>query len=74
MFLDQDNLRPVIIAMALYITIATLVPRFVKKPSGFQPLDELVMTLIAQKNSLMSGTILIGLIVFATNYIEHEFM
>lgn len=24
--LDQENLRPVIISMALYITIATLVP------------------------------------------------
>ena len=60
--------------MALYITIATLVPRFVKKSTGFEPLDDLVMTLIAQKNSLMSGTILVGLIVLATNYIEDEFM
>jgi len=74
MFLDQDNLRPVIIAMALYIAIANLLPRIVKKPTGFQPLDELVMTIISQKDSLMSGTILIGIIVLATNYIEDEFM
>jgi hypothetical protein len=74
MFLDQENLRPVIIAMAVYLTIATLVPRVVKKPTGIQPVDDVVMTLIAQKGSLMSGTIIIGLVVLATNYIEDEFM
>ena len=74
MFLDQESLRPVIIAMAVYLTIATVVPRVVKKPTGIQPIDELVMTLIAQKGSLMSGTIIIGLVVLATNYIEDEFM
>ena len=70
--LDQETLRPVIIAMALYITISVLVPRIVKKPTGIQAIDDLVMTTIAQKDSLMSGTILIGLIVFATNYIQDE--
>ena len=74
MFLDQENLRPVIIAMAVYLAIATLIPRVVKKPTGIQPVDDVVMTLIAQKGSLMSGTIIIGLVVLATNYIEDEFM
>jgi hypothetical protein len=71
--LDQESLRPVIIAMALYITISTLLPRIVKKPTGVQVIDDLVMTAIAQKDSLMSGTVLIGLIVLATNYIQDEF-
>jgi hypothetical protein len=74
MFLDQENLRPVIIAMAVYLAIATLIPRVVKKPTGIQPVDDIIMTLIAQKGSLMSGTIIIGLVVLATNYIEDEFM
>jgi hypothetical protein len=73
MMLDQESLRPVIIAMALYITISTLLPRIVKKPTGVQVIDDLVMTAIAQKDSLMSGTVLIGLIVLATNYIQDEF-
>jgi hypothetical protein len=73
MMLDQESLRPVIIAMALYITISILLPRIVKKPMGIQVIDDLVMTTIAQKDSLMSGTILIGLIVLATNYIQDEF-
>ena len=68
--LDQDSLRPVIIAMALYIAISIIIPRVVKKPTGIQPIDDLVMTIIAQKDSLMSGTILIGLIILGTNYIE----
>ena len=74
MMLDQDNLRPVIIAMALYITILTIVPRIIKKPTGIQVVDDLVMTMIAQKGSMMSGTILVGLIVLATNYIQDELL
>jgi hypothetical protein len=72
--LDQETLRPVIIAMALYITLATLVPKIVTKPTGIQVIDDLVMTLIAQKSSMMSGTILIGLIVLATHYIQEKLL
>jgi hypothetical protein len=71
--LDQESLRPVIIAMALYITINILIPRIVKQPVGIQVIDDLVMKIIAEKDSMMSGTILIGLIVLATNYIQDEF-
>ena len=71
--LDQASLRPVIIAMALYIAVNMLLPRIITKPTGVQPVDELVMTSIAQRDSLMSGTILIGLIVLGTNYIQDEF-
>ena len=72
MMLDQESLRPVIIAMALYITINILVPRIVTKPSGIQVVDDLIMKIIAEKDSMMSGTILICLIVLATNYIQDE--
>lgn len=74
MMLDQDTLRPVIIAMALYVTITTLIPRIIKKPTGVQVVDDLVMTIISQKGSMMSGTILIGLIILATNYIQDELL
>jgi hypothetical protein len=72
--LDQESLRPVIIAMALYVTITTLIPRIVKKPTGVQAVDDLVMTIISQKGSMMSVTILIGLIILATNYIQDELL
>ena len=74
MMLDQESLRPVIIAMALYITVLTIVPRIAKKPTGIQVIDDLVMTIISQKGSMMSGTILVGLIVLATNYIQDELL
>ena len=74
MILDQETLRPVIIAMALYIDINIIVPRIVKKPTGIKAIDDLVMTMIAQQDSLMSGTILIGLVVLGTNYIQEELL
>jgi hypothetical protein len=74
MFLDQENLRPVIIAMALYLTIATLIPRIIKKPTGIKFLDDIVMALIAEKGALMSHTIIVGIVVLGTNYIHEEFM
>jgi hypothetical protein len=72
MVLDQESLRPVIIAMAIYISVSTLVPRIIKKPVGIQVIDDLVMKLIAERDSMMTGAILIGLIVLATNYIQDE--
>jgi hypothetical protein len=74
MMLDQESLRPVIIAMAVYLTIATLVPRIIKKPSGIKFLDDIVMALIAEKGALMSHTIIVGIVVLATNYIHEEFL
>jgi hypothetical protein len=72
--LDQESLRPVIISMALYIVISIVVPRLITKPTGIQAIDDLVMTIIAQKDSLMSGTILVGLITLGTNYIQEELL
>jgi len=74
MFLDQESLRPVIIAMAFYLTISTLVPKIAKKPTGIKVVDDLVMMIIAQQESMMSGTVLIGLIILATNYINDELL
>lgn len=71
--LDQESLRPVIIAMSIYIIIASIIPRVVTKPSGIGFIDDIVMTLIAQKDSIMSGTILTGIIVLATNHIQDKF-
>ena len=74
MFLDQDNLRPVIIAMALYLTIAVLIPRIIQKPTVIKILDDMVMALIAEKDSLMIHTIILGLVVLGTNYIQDELL
>ena len=72
--LDQETLRPVIIAMALYLAISQIIPVLLKKPTNIKFIDDIVAMLIAQKGSLTSGTILTGLIVFITNYINDEFL
>jgi uncharacterized membrane protein len=69
---DQDTLRPVIIAMSLYIIVSVLVPRYVTKPTNIETIDDIVAFLVAQKGSIMSGTILTGLLVFVANYIDME--
>jgi hypothetical protein len=70
---DQDTLRPVIIAMSLYIIVSVLVPRFVTKPTNIETIDDIVAFLVVQRGSVMSGTILMGFIVFMANYIDVEF-
>jgi len=72
--LNQETLRPVIIAMALYLAISQIVPELLKKPTNIKFVDDIVAMLIAQKGSLTSGVILTGTIVFITNYINDEFL
>ena len=67
---DSDTLRPVIIAMALYLALSNIVPQVIKKPSEIKVFDDLVMYLIAQKGFLTSGVILTGIIMYLTNYIN----
>lgn len=73
MKLNQEDLRPVIIAMVIYLLTLTLIPRLVKKPTGIQFVDDIVMMIISQRDYLTSGMILTGLIVLLTKYIEDEF-
>ncbi len=72
--LDQETLRPVIIAMALYLAISKIVPEMLKQPTNIKFIDDIVAMLIAQRGSLTSGAILTGVIVFMTNYISDEFL
>ena len=69
---DSDTLRPVIIAMIIYFVLATFVPKIIKKPTGVELVDNEVLYLMAQKGSLVSGLILVGLIVYLTNYANNE--
>jgi uncharacterized membrane protein len=70
---DQGTLRPVIIAMSLYIITSVTIPRFATKPTNIEIIDDIVAFLVAQRGSVMSGTILMGLLIFASNYIDTEF-
>ena len=72
--LDSETLRPVIIATALYLVFSVMVPRIVKKPTGIQIVDDLIMYLVAQKGFLVSGTILVGIVTYLANYINLKMM
>ena len=71
---DSETLRPVIIAMALYLALSILVPKIVTKPTGIKLVDDEVMYLMAQKGFLMSGVILIGIIMYGTGYIGNQML
>ena len=71
---DSDTLRPVIIAMALYLALSIMIPKIITKPTGVKVLDDEVMYLLAQKGFLMSGVILIGIIMYGTNYISTQML
>ena len=40
--LDQETLRPVIIAMALYLAISQIIPELLKKPTNIKFIDDIV--------------------------------
>ena len=67
---DSVTLRPVIIAMTLYLVLSNVVPKVIKKPTEIKVFDDLVMYLIAQKGFLTSGVILTGLVMYLSNYIN----
>jgi hypothetical protein len=73
MKLDQENLRPVIIAMTMYLVLVTMIPKLIKKPTGVNFVDDLVMLIISQQDAMMSGIILTGILVLGSNYINEEF-
>ena len=70
---DSDSLRPIIISMVIYLALVNFVPKLIQKPTGVKVVDDIVLLLISQKGSLMSGTILIGLIVYLTGYAQEYF-
>ena len=67
---DSETLNPVVFAMFTYIGLVVLVPKIIKEPTGIKAIDDIVLLLISQKGSLMSGTILIGLIVYLSRFIQ----
>lgn len=73
MLLDSENLRPVIFTMAVYLVVATLVPRLVKKSTGIRAVDDIIMALISQKHQMMSNLIVVGVCVLVANQL-HERM
>ena len=69
--MNEELLRPVIIAMALYLILNVITP---KKPTGIRVVDDVFMTIHALKGSTVSVLIIIGFITIATELINKEIM
>ena len=69
---DTETLRPVIIAMTLYVVANHFIPQLIKKPTGIKLIDDMNILMISQKGMLASGATLIGIIVYFTNYLNLE--
>jgi len=67
---DSETLRPVIIAMALFIVIVKALPKVLRDSTNIKVIDDVTMLTVALKDFLMPGTILVALIVYLTNYIN----
>ena len=72
--LEEGTLRPVIIAMALYLIISYISTDVLKKPTNVKPIDETIAMMITQKGFLVYATILTGLIVYLSKYISDEYV
>jgi hypothetical protein len=67
---DSETLRPVIIAMVLFIVFVKALPKVLRDPTNIKAIDDVTMLTVALKDFLMPGTILIAIIVYLTNYIN----
>ena len=67
---DSESLSPIVSALVTYLSLVVLVPKIIKEPTGIKVVDDVVLLLIAQKGSLMSGTILIAIVVFLSKYVQ----
>jgi hypothetical protein len=61
-----------VIAMALFLAITYLAPIIIKTPTNVKPIDDLVKMSIVQRQYMMTGVILIGIIVYLTDYIKEK--
>jgi hypothetical protein len=67
---DSETLRPVIIAMLVFIFIVKVLPKILKDPTNIKTVDDVTMLSVTLQDFLMPGTILVALIVYLTNYIN----
>jgi hypothetical protein len=67
---DSETLRPVIIAMFLFIVLVKTIPKVLKDPTNIKVVDDVVMLCATLNSFMMPGTIFVGLIVYLTNYIN----
>jgi hypothetical protein len=69
---DSESLRPIIIAMVLFLVLVNVLPKVLKEPTDIKPVDDLVMLCVTLRGFMMPGSLLVAIIVYATNYINGQ--
>ena len=69
---DSVTLRPVIIAMVLFILIVKGLPKVLKEPTNIKTVDDVTMLAVTLDSFMMPGVILIGLVTFFTGYVNES--
>ena len=64
----EINLNYVWAAMAVNFALVYIIPKLIKKPTGFKIIDEAVLYLNSQKSFMLSSTLVIGLVVYLSLY------
>jgi hypothetical protein len=55
-------------ALAVNFLLVYIVPRLIKKPTGIQVVDDIVLFLNSQKGFLLASSIVVGLTVYLSHY------
>jgi hypothetical protein len=61
--MEDFNWNYVWAAIVINFVLVYVVPKLIKKPTGFKPLDDVVLYLMSQKGFLMASSLVIGLVV-----------
>ena len=55
-------------ALVINFLLVYLVPRLIKKPTGIQVVDDVVLFLNSQKGFLLASSIVIGIVTYLAHY------
>lgn len=66
--MEDFNWNYVWTALAINFIIVWIVPRAIKKPTGIQVIDDVVLYLNSTKSFLLSSSIVIALVVYGSHY------
>jgi hypothetical protein len=55
-------------AIVINFVLVYVVPKLIKKPTGFKPLDDVVLYLNSQKGFLVASSVVIALVVYGAHY------
>ena len=64
----MENWNYIWAAIAVNFLIVYLVPRLIKKPTGIQVVDDIVLYLNSTKGFILSSSIIVGLTVYLAHY------